>query len=118
VQKAIDKLKLKGIALAASKAKEQRLLASMNGSKCQRLKIPKLDDAPRAGTREARKCTIILTEGDSAKTFATSGICALELKERQYFGSFPLKMSRGHGHDRAFACRLLVMKVGYKCIHL
>ncbi|GAQ89991.1 hypothetical protein KFL_005860110 [Klebsormidium nitens] len=73
VRKAIDRLKLKEIALAASKAKDQRLLVATNGSKCQRLKIPKLDDAPRAGTKDSGRCTLVLTEGDSAKTFVTAG---------------------------------------------
>jgi DNA topoisomerase-2 len=32
--------------------------------------IPKLDDANMAGTKDSRKCTLILTEGDSAKALA------------------------------------------------
>ncbi len=36
--------------------------------------IPKLDDANKAGTSESKKCTLILTEGDSAKTLAISGM--------------------------------------------
>jgi len=35
--------------------------------------VEKLDDAKNAGTREAKNCTLVLTEGDSAKTFALSG---------------------------------------------
>ena len=50
--------------------------------------IPKLDDANKAGGRESKKCTLILTEGDSAKTFATSG---LNIIGRDYYGIFPLK---------------------------
>ena len=36
--------------------------------------IPKLDDANDAGGRNSTECTLILTEGDSAKTLAVSGI--------------------------------------------
>ncbi len=35
--------------------------------------IAKLDDANNAGTRRALDCTLILTEGDSAKALAISG---------------------------------------------
>jgi len=33
-----------------------------------------LEDANKAGTNESHKCTLILTEGDSAKSLAMSGI--------------------------------------------
>ena len=45
------------------------------GKKKQRLLgIPKLEDANLAGTRDSIRCTLILTEGDSAKSLAMSGI--------------------------------------------
>ena len=45
------------------------------GTKKQKLfGIPKLEDANMAGTSESYKCTLILTEGDSAKSLAMSGI--------------------------------------------
>ena len=50
--------------------------------------IPKLDDANMAGTKESEKCTLILTEGDSAKALALSG---LSIIGRNYYGVFPLK---------------------------
>jgi DNA topoisomerase-2 len=50
--------------------------------------VPKLDDATRAGTAEWEKCTIILTEGDSAKSFAVAGLAVVG---RAYFGAFPLR---------------------------
>ena len=50
--------------------------------------IPKLDDANKAGSRESEKCTIILTEGDSAKSLALAGI---EVIGRDYYGCFPLR---------------------------
>ncbi|GIX60844.1 DNA topoisomerase II, putative [Babesia caballi] len=50
--------------------------------------IPKLEDANRAGTRHARECTLILTEGDSAKTSCLAG---LSVVGRDNYGVFPLK---------------------------
>jgi len=50
--------------------------------------IPKLDDATWAGTAKSSECTLILTEGDSAKTTAISG---LKVVGREKYGVFPLK---------------------------
>lgn len=50
--------------------------------------IPKLDDANKAGTRQGHKCTLILTEGDSAKALAVAG---LSVVGRDFYGVFPLK---------------------------
>lgn len=50
--------------------------------------IPKLDDATWAGTAKSAECTLILTEGDSAKTTAISG---LKVVGRDKYGVFPLK---------------------------
>jgi len=50
--------------------------------------IPKLEDANDAGTRSAIDCTLILTEGDSAKTLAVSG---LGVVGRDKYGVFPLR---------------------------
>lgn len=59
------------------------------GKKKQRLLgIPKLEDANLAGTISSRACTLILTEGDSAKTLAMSGI---QIVGRDKYGCFPLK---------------------------
>ncbi len=52
------------------------------------LGIPKLDDANFAGSSKAEKCTLILTEGDSAKSLAISG---LSVVGRDLYGVFPLK---------------------------
>ena len=56
--------------------------------KAKLLGVQKLEDANQAGTREGHKCTIILTEGDSAKQLALAGI---EVIGRDYYGCFPLK---------------------------
>lgn len=50
--------------------------------------IAKLDDANDAGTKHSRDCTLILTEGDSAKTLAVAG---LSVVGRDRFGVFPLR---------------------------
>ncbi|XP_069809901.1 DNA topoisomerase 2-alpha [Dendropsophus ebraccatus] len=50
--------------------------------------IPKLDDANDAGSKHSGDCTLILTEGDSAKTLAVSG---LGVVGRDRFGVFPLR---------------------------
>ena len=75
------------VANAKEEAKMARDLGA--GKKKQRiLGIPKLDDANEAGGRRADECTIILTEGDSAKTLALAGI---EIVGRDKYGCFPLR---------------------------
>jgi len=71
------------------KFKESSSLKKTDGKKQVRIKgIPKLDDANKAGSKDSHKCSLILTEGDSAKAFAISG---LSVVGRDYFGVFPLK---------------------------
>ncbi|AFZ79356.1 DNA topoisomerase II, putative [Theileria equi strain WA] len=50
--------------------------------------IPKLEDANKAGGRFGIDCTLILTEGDSAKTSCLAG---LSVVGRDKYGIFPLK---------------------------
>jgi DNA topoisomerase-2 len=47
-----------------------------------------LSDAKFAGTGKSSKCTLILTEGKSAKGLAIAGLSA---EQREYFGVFPLR---------------------------
>ena len=69
--------------------KEQNALKKTDGRKKTTLRgIPKLEDANKAGGKFSNKCSLILTEGDSAKAFAMSG---LSIVGRDYFGVFPLK---------------------------
>ena len=50
-------------------------LQKQSGSKTSKLKgIPKLDDANDAGTKNSIYCTLIVTEGDSAKALAVAGL--------------------------------------------
>lgn len=50
--------------------------------------IAKLEDANWAGGKRSHECTLILTEGDSAKSLAMSGI---QVVGRDRYGVFPLK---------------------------
>uniref|UniRef100_A0A8C2TNK3 DNA topoisomerase 2 n=1 Tax=Coturnix japonica TaxID=93934 RepID=A0A8C2TNK3_COTJA len=50
--------------------------------------IPKLDDANDAGGKHSLDCTLILTEGDSAKSLAVSGLGVIG---RDRYGVFPLR---------------------------
>ena len=68
--------------------KKKKLLGKNNIFIILFLGIPKLEDANKAGTKESEHCTLILTEGDSAKALAMAGI---EVVGRDFFGCFPLK---------------------------
>ncbi|XP_060604745.1 DNA topoisomerase 2-alpha-like isoform X3 [Ruditapes philippinarum] len=71
------------------KFKAQSQLKKVSGNKQNKLKgIPKLDDANDAGTKHSLDCTLILTEGDSAKTLAVAG---LGVVGRDRYGVFPLR---------------------------
>jgi len=75
--------------LAQAKASEVRELKKTDGTKKNRIMgIPKLDDANWAGTVRSDQCTLIITEGDSAKALAISG---LSIVGRDKYGVFPLK---------------------------
>jgi DNA topoisomerase-2 len=57
------------------------------------VKIEGLDQANLAGTKNSQQCSLILCEGDSAKTFAVKGIQTgvSGRKGRDYFGIYPLR---------------------------
>lgn len=75
--------------ISYAKFQENKQLKKSDGKKVKRLTtIDKLDDANKAGTKDSSKCTLILTEGDSAKAFAVSGLSILG---RDYYGVYPLK---------------------------
>lgn len=86
-----DKLYKSGIienALSAEKVVEQKKLTKTDGKKINKIIVPKLDDANLAGTNDSSKCTLILTEGDSAKSTAIAGLSVIG---RDYYGIFPLR---------------------------
>ena len=75
--------------LALGLAKVDKELKKTDGSKKSRITgIPKLDDANWAGTHKSHDCTLIITEGDSAKALAIAG---LSVVGRNAFGVFPLR---------------------------
>lgn len=75
--------------LSDVKMRQNKNLKKQDGQKTSRISgITKLDDANNAGTRNASKCTLILTEGDSAKSLAVSGLSVIG---RDNFGVFPLR---------------------------
>lgn len=70
-------------------AKQAKDVKKTDGKKKSTVRgIPKLDDATLAGTAKSAECTLILTEGDSAKTTAISG---LQVVGRERYGVFPLR---------------------------
>eukprot|EP00897_Mesotaenium_endlicherianum_P007584 jgi/Mesen1/6854/ME000351S05971 len=91
--KFVDKVGKSGVienVLSWAMTKQSKELKKTDGSgNRQRLTgIDKLDDANDAGGRHAADCTLILTEGDSAKTLAVSG---LSVVGRDRYGVFPLR---------------------------
>ena len=76
--------------LAWSKFKQdQQLKSKHTAKKTNKLKgIAKLEDANDAGTKGSIDCTLILTEGDSAKTLAVAG---LGVVGRDKYGVYPLR---------------------------
>uniref|UniRef100_A0A0B7A7H4 DNA topoisomerase 2 n=1 Tax=Arion vulgaris TaxID=1028688 RepID=A0A0B7A7H4_9EUPU len=68
---------------------QAQLNQKCHSSKHSKLKgVPKLDDANDAGTKNSHSCTLILTEGDSAKSLAVAGLGVIG---RDRYGVFPLR---------------------------
>ena len=90
----IEKLAESGImerALALSEFRDSQTLKKTDGKKKVRiLDIPKLIDAHHAGTKKGHECTLILTEGDSAKAMAVAGISVIP-NGHDLYGVYPLK---------------------------
>ncbi|WWD17171.1 hypothetical protein CI109_101609 [Kwoniella shandongensis] len=82
--------------------KQDQILKKTDGAKRSRIAgIVKLEDANNAGGRNAKNCTLILTEGDSAKALAVSGLAVVG---RDNYGVFPLRGKllnvREAGHEQ------------------
>ncbi len=87
--KSIEKSGIVDAVLSMAKFKAQQALGRKSGTKKIKLTgIAKLDDANHAGSAKSRDCTLIITEGDSAKSLAMSG---LSVVGRDFYGVFPLK---------------------------
>ena len=91
-----------------SQFKDSQLLSKTDGSKTKKVKVEKLDDAHFAGTKNAKNCTIIFTEGDSAKSLAIAGLAEIG---RDYYGVFPLRGKvlnvREANTDQIMKCQVL-----------
>ena len=74
--------------LSFAEFKENKNAKKTDGAKKSKINVPKLDDANWAGTKKSEQCTLILTEGDSAKSMAISG---LSVVGRDKYGVFPLR---------------------------
>jgi DNA topoisomerase-2 len=75
--------------LSFAQWKGKKKLDRMAGTKKKKLTgVAKLVDANLAGSAQSQKCTLILTEGDSAKALAVAGMTVVGHDE---YGVFPLK---------------------------
>lgn len=74
--------------LAFAQQKADQILKKSDGSRRSRMNNPKLVDANDAGTKDGQYCTLILTEGDSAKGLAMAGRSVVGPDR---FGVFPLR---------------------------
>ncbi|WWD03111.1 hypothetical protein V865_001158 [Kwoniella europaea PYCC6329] len=88
--------------LSWARFKQDQIMKKTDGAKRSRVGgIVKLEDANHAGGRNAKNCTLILTEGDSAKALAVSGLAVVG---RDEYGVFPLRGKllnvREAGHDQ------------------
>jgi len=90
--KFIDKIIKLGVVDVACKLDEIKDLKEATKTETMMRKkivrIEKYDGAEYAGTEQSHKCTIIWTEGDSAKSGVLSGLTA---EDRKYIGIYPLR---------------------------
>lgn len=84
----IVKTGLTEIVIKFAQFKEMSGLKQTDGKKTSDLNVEKHEKAHWAGTRKSKETRLILTEGDSAKAFAISG---LKIVGRERYGVFPLK---------------------------
>ncbi len=88
--------------------KDTQSLTKTDGKKTKKVRVPKLLDANKAGSKDSKKCTLILTEGDSAKTMAVAGLSEVG---RDYYGVFPLRGKiqniRGLTSQKILNCQIL-----------
>ncbi|KAK5125991.1 DNA topoisomerase 2 [Meristemomyces frigidus] len=68
--------------------KADKVLSKSDGNRRQRMNNSKLTDANKAGTKDGHRCTLILTEGDSASLLALAGRAVVD---PDLFGVFPLR---------------------------
>ena len=86
--KKIAKTEVVNNILHFAQQKADQILKKSDGNRRSRMDNPKLTDANKAGTKDGYKCTLILTEGDSAKGLAIAGRSVVSA---DLFGVFPLR---------------------------
>ena len=82
---------LRELVREATARRDERMLAKrsqLGGESSVNLDVPKLEDAELAGGPRSSECTLIVTEGDSAKALAVAGLAVVG---RQSYGVFPLR---------------------------
>ncbi|WWC70116.1 uncharacterized protein I206_104063 [Kwoniella pini CBS 10737] len=88
--------------LSWARFKQDQIMKKSDGAKRSRVGgIVNLEDANQAGGRNSKNCTLILTEGLSAKALAVSGLSVIG---RDNYGVFPLRGKllnvREAGHEQ------------------
>ncbi len=86
--KKIAKTEVVNNILHFAQQKADQILKKSDGNRRSRMDNPKLTDANKAGTKDGYRCTLILTEGDSAKGLAIAGRSVVS---PDLFGVFPLR---------------------------
>ncbi|KAL8996081.1 MAG: hypothetical protein Q9169_004320 [Polycauliona sp. 2 TL-2023] len=86
--KKIAKTEVVNNILHFARQKADQILKKTDGNRRNRMDHPKLVDANLAGTKDGWRCTLILTEGDSAKGLAVAGRSVVS---PDLFGVFPLR---------------------------
>ncbi|KAL9038724.1 MAG: hypothetical protein Q9180_002959 [Flavoplaca navasiana] len=86
--KKIAKTEVVNNILHFAQQKADQILKKTDGNRRNRMDNPKLVDANLAGTKDGWRCTLILTEGDSAKNLAIAGRSVVSADR---FGVFPLR---------------------------
>lgn len=84
----IGKLGLYDLVLNSMQNNLESSLKKNDGKKKNTVNVPKYTSAQFSGTSRSKECTLILSEGDSAKTLIMAG---LTMEQRKFYGIFPLK---------------------------
>ncbi|KAI9374692.1 DNA topoisomerase [Aspergillus egyptiacus] len=79
--------------------KADQMLKKSDGGRRSRMNNPKLTDANKAGTKDGYRCTLILTEGESAKGLAMAGRAVVG---PDLFGVYPLRGKMLNVRDASF----------------
>lgn len=76
--------------VAEVEGKALNALKKTDGKRTRHVDVEACEDANYAGTKDSHKCVLMLTEGNSARGYATEALQHVPGK-RDYFGTFPLR---------------------------